>query len=230
MPGELAPPARAAPRPRACAWTLAGVPTPMVSPRRDLVASHLPQRRRHVGHRLRRDRALVGAADHARHIAAHLHPGRMRRLGERAKALQRLGDRAVDVLLAEGFGGGAEHRDLLRPGGERGLEALQVGGEHRVGDARHRLRQHAASATSALSPICGTHLGDTKEVVSIAFSPARSRRRTSSSLVSVETSCFSFCRPSRGPTLDDAYFAGEGHSSWLLISCQPRILLVRHRR
>src|SRR5690606_19581793 len=87
-------------------------------------------------------------------------------------------------------------------------------------------------SSSALSPICGTHLGDTKEVVSIAFSPARSRRRTSSSLVSVETSCFSFCRPSRGPisTMRTAAgsFAtvmGRSSSSGSLRLIQPERLL-----
>jgi hypothetical protein len=110
---------------------------------RDLVAAHLQQRRRHVGHRLRRDRPLVGATHHAGDVAAHPHAGRVRRLGDRAEAFERLGDRAVDVLLAEGLGGGAEHRDLPCPGRQRGLEALEVGGEHRIGDAGRRSGEHA---------------------------------------------------------------------------------------
>ncbi len=54
--------------------------------------------------------------------------------------------------------------------------------------------------TAALSPICGTHFGLTKLVTSISFSPAAWRRCTSSILTAASTACFSFCRPSRGPT------------------------------
>src|SRR5690606_3302654 len=54
--------------------------------------------------------------------------------------------------------------------------------------------------TCALSAICGTHLGDTKLVTSISFSPASCRRCTSSIFTAAGTSPFSFCRPSRGPT------------------------------
>jgi hypothetical protein len=57
-----------------------------------------------------------------------------------------------------------------------------------------------AAKTSALSAICGTHLGETKAVASIALSPAAARRWISSTLIAVETGFFSFCRPSRGPT------------------------------
>ena len=54
--------------------------------------------------------------------------------------------------------------------------------------------------TSALSAICGTHLGLTKLVTSISFRPAACRRCTNSILTAEGTGCFSFCRPSRGPT------------------------------
>ncbi len=52
---------------------------------------------------------------------------------------------------------------------------------------------------SAWSAICGTHLGDTKDVTSMSRRPVATRRRISSSLVPVATFCFSFCSPSRGP-------------------------------
>ncbi|MNT57768.1 hypothetical protein D3C72_1951670 [compost metagenome] len=61
-------------------------------------------------------------------------------------------------------------------------------------------RRCTPAITSALSPICGTHLGDTKLVTSISLSPASCRRCTSSILTEAGTGDFSFCRPSRGPT------------------------------
>src|SRR6186713_2614110 len=54
--------------------------------------------------------------------------------------------------------------------------------------------------TSAASAICGTHFGDTKLVTSISRRPACCSRCTSSILTAAGTICFSFCRPSRGPT------------------------------
>ena len=54
--------------------------------------------------------------------------------------------------------------------------------------------------TSALSAICGTHFGDTNAVASTAGRPASDRRSISSTLIAVGIVCFSFCRPSRGPT------------------------------
>src|SRR5882672_5722910 len=54
--------------------------------------------------------------------------------------------------------------------------------------------------TSAWSLICGTHFGDTNAVASMTRRPLCARRSINSSLVSVVTVCFSFCKPSRGPT------------------------------
>ena len=54
--------------------------------------------------------------------------------------------------------------------------------------------------TSALSPIWGTHFGDTKLVVSTTGKPASANRSIKLTFVSVGTMAFSFCRPSRGPT------------------------------
>ena len=88
---------------------------------RDLIAPHVVERGRHFRHPRGRDLALVRAAEHAGHIAAHLDAVLARRLRDRPEALERLGDRAVDVPARKGLGGG--------------LEALEVGREHRVIDA-----------------------------------------------------------------------------------------------
>src|SRR5690606_18231704 len=52
------------------------------------------------------------------------------------KALQRLVDRGVDVVLVEGLGGGGEHRDLLHPDRAGTLVAFFVGNQYRVMHAR----------------------------------------------------------------------------------------------
>ena len=54
--------------------------------------------------------------------------------------------------------------------------------------------------TSAASAICGTHLGETNAVASIAGKPASARASISATFASVGTIAFSFCKPSRGPT------------------------------
>src|SRR5665647_395042 len=64
--------------------------------------------------------------------------------------------------------------------------------------------------TSAASAICGTHLGDTKLVTSISFKPASCSRCTSPILTAAGTACFSFCRPSRGPTSTNLTREGIG--------------------
>jgi hypothetical protein len=87
---------------------------------------------------------------------------------------------------------------------ERRLEALHVGRQHRVAHARLALD---AAITSALSAICGTHLGDTKLVTSISFRPASCRRCTSSIFTVAGTGSFSFCKPVAGTDVDEFYFA-----------------------
>ncbi len=64
--------------------------------------------------------------------------------------------------------------------------------------------------TAVLSPICGTHFGETNEVASMTRSPASASRSISSILVAVGTTCFSFCNPSRGPTSTILTLAGRG--------------------
>src|SRR5204863_8719519 len=57
-----------------------------------------------------------------------------------------------------------------------------------------------AAITCALSATCGTHLGETKLIASIAGRPASVRRSIRPTLTSVGTTAFSFCKPSRGAT------------------------------
>ena len=57
-----------------------------------------------------------------------------------------------------------------------------------------------SSSTSRASASCGTHVGGTKEVVSIVSRPAAARRRMNSAFTAAGTTDFSFWRPSRGPT------------------------------
>jgi hypothetical protein len=54
--------------------------------------------------------------------------------------------------------------------------------------------------TCAASPICGTHLGETKLVASITGNPAALSLSISSIFTAAGTTPGSFCRPSRGPT------------------------------
>src|SRR5215831_19972519 len=54
--------------------------------------------------------------------------------------------------------------------------------------------------TCVASAIWGTHLGDTKLAASMAGKPASVSRSMSPTLISVGTTVFSFCNPSRGPT------------------------------
>ena len=56
------------------------------------------------------------------------------------------------------------------------------------------------ASTSLWSPICGTHLGDTKLVGSTTEAPTSLSRLMNSILTSVGTCVASFCSPSRGPS------------------------------
>src|SRR5215831_15478080 len=56
------------------------------------------------------------------------------------------------------------------------------------------------ASTSAVSAICGTHLGETKAPASMTDKPVSERRSISSTLMAVVRIADSFCRPSRGPT------------------------------
>src|SRR6185369_1037520 len=67
----------------------------------------------HVLHLIGAHLALVGAAERARHGAAHLDAVLVRSGHHGREALEALGDAAVDVALAEGFGGRTEDHDLV---------------------------------------------------------------------------------------------------------------------
>ncbi len=55
-------------------------------------------------------------------------------------------------------------------------------------------------------------LGETKLVTSISFRPAACRRcNTAQILTAAGTGCFSFCRPSRGPDIDQFDAGGVAH-------------------
>src|SRR5262245_42806330 len=54
--------------------------------------------------------------------------------------------------------------------------------------------------TSAASPICGTHFGDTNAETSMRECPAAVNRSTNAIFAAAGTTACSFCSPSRGPT------------------------------
>ena len=83
--------------------------------------------------------ALVRATERARDRRAHLDAVLVRGGHHRPEALDALGDRAVDVLPAERFGGRGEDDDLvgplLAPYRQCGLEPFHVGHQRRVAHA-----------------------------------------------------------------------------------------------
>jgi hypothetical protein len=81
---------------------------------------------RNVAHRRRLHLALIRTAERHRDRTAHAHAGVERRAHDRAEALDRLGDRTVDVPLRERFARRSEHDDLVGLRHERAFEALQV--------------------------------------------------------------------------------------------------------
>ena len=94
-----------------------------------LVASHLEERGHQSLHVIDGNVALVGAAGHGRHIAAHTEAGldgAACDLGEHHHALV---DRTVDVAMAELLAGGAEHGDLRHSRRRCRLEASTVRSE-----------------------------------------------------------------------------------------------------
>src|SRR5882757_8032983 len=79
--------------------------------------------------------------------------------------------------------------------------------------------------TSAESAICGTHFGLTKAPASIVVSPVADNRSISPTLASSDTTVFSFCSPSRGPTSTMRTAAGRRVISGGLESDQGHPLL-----
>jgi hypothetical protein len=117
----------------------------MVSATSDVLHADALHESGQVAHALGGDLTLVGTADRARHGAAHEDARRARRRHHRRKALDALGDRTVDVALAEGLARRAEDHNFVRLGLQRRLEAGHVRRQHRVAhaalalDARHDL-------------------------------------------------------------------------------------------
>ncbi|MCY1405199.1 hypothetical protein D9M71_204340 [compost metagenome] len=99
------------------------------------VAAHGVQLGGDGSHLFGRHRTVIGAAQHAGHIAAHADAVGLGRVHHRHEARQALSDGAVDVLLREGFGRGSEHRHFLHAGFQGGFEAFQVRRQGGVGDA-----------------------------------------------------------------------------------------------
>src|SRR5690606_22043166 len=104
--------------------------------KRNLVAAHLVEITRDAHHIGQGNLSLVGAAEHGGDVAADAHAVGPGASHHGRKALQRLVDRGVDVVLVEGLGGGGEHRDLLHPDRAGTLVAFFVGNQYRVMHAR----------------------------------------------------------------------------------------------
>ncbi len=77
----------------------------------------------------------------------------------------------------------------------------------------------ASATTSAVSAICGSSFGDTKEPTSISRRPASARARIQRCFAAVGMMRLTLCRPSRGPTSltrtsGTVALVGMGSSCW----------------
>src|SRR5690606_20115225 len=79
------------------------------------VAAHVEQLACHMGHRRRVDLALIGAAQYAGDIAAHLHAIGTCRLHQGGEARQALLDGTVDVSLGKACEAAANTATSLTP-------------------------------------------------------------------------------------------------------------------
>ena len=102
----------------------------------DLVAAHGDIAPGDVDHGGDRDLALVGTAERATQRAAQAQAVGLGGRGDRLEAIERFGDRTVDVSLREGLAGGTENDDFVGARGKRRVEAFHVGGEYGVDRAR----------------------------------------------------------------------------------------------
>ncbi len=73
-----------------------------------------------------------------------------------------------------------------------------------------------AANTSALSAICGTHLGETKAVASMLLRPGSTESMDQFDLGLGGDRLLLVLQAVARADFDDAYFAGEGHSVLLL--------------
>ncbi|MFI5429773.1 hypothetical protein [Aeromicrobium sp. UC242_57] len=107
--------------------------------------------------------------------------------------------RRVDSLVAQGESvrGHDDCGDLVTARLDGTVETATVEHESDRGESFGAAR---SASTSAASAICGTRSGRAKAVTSMRRMPARTLRRTSSTLVAVGRTSFSFCSPSRGET------------------------------
>ncbi|KAG1443372.1 hypothetical protein G6F57_018117 [Rhizopus arrhizus] len=102
---------------------------------RDFVAAHLVQGTGHAHHVGQRYFALVGAAEHGGHIAAHTHAIGGGPAQDRLETGQRLVDAGIGVGAVERFGGGGEHRHFLHADRAGTVVTLFVRHQHRIADA-----------------------------------------------------------------------------------------------
>ena len=128
--------------------------------KRYFVAAQTLEHAGHITHPLRLNLAFIRATQDAGDVAADAHPVRSRLFRDRPRALQALGNRAVDVLARERFSRGDEYRDFVAMDRKRRFQSLHVGRQHRVaharllanrrhdlcgiGHLRHPLRRHEA--------------------------------------------------------------------------------------
>ena len=84
---------------------------------------------------LGRNLAFIRAADGAAHRCAHGNASGQRGFDHWGKALDALGNAAIDIFLAESFTRRAKHHDFIGLVLQRGLEALQIRRQHRIAHA-----------------------------------------------------------------------------------------------
>nr|GEU28319.1 conserved hypothetical protein [Tanacetum cinerariifolium] len=102
----------------------------------DFIATEVAHAAHHVGHGFGRHLALVRAAERAADAAAQAQAVLFGCLRHAFEAGDRFGDRAVDVFLREGLGGGAENHHLVGARRQRRFKPLQIGRERGIDGAR----------------------------------------------------------------------------------------------
>ena len=112
----------------------------------DLGAAHGRQPLGDVGDLRERHVALPRVAEAHRDVPAHGRPALAGALDDGREHLQRLRDAPVEVALRERLGRAAEHRDLADAGGQRPVQAAQVGHEHRARAAGGRPSRASSSS------------------------------------------------------------------------------------
>ena len=131
-----------------------------------------PKRQQLLRHRRdgrRRDRALIGAAERGRDIAAHAHTSLARHRHHRLEVLDAAGDRGVDVVLDERLGRAGEDRDLVHAAASARSMPFALGTSAAIA---HPGWRSMPAITSVASASCGTARGLTNEVASMTGKPA----------------------------------------------------------